>query len=148
MHPMAQTNRQTDRQTDGHCDSKTLSAQWDDSVKILYLASSTGRLFSCMSQLRTLPWELLRFTRKYTLSKRICYSIVFQYFSGKVISLRISLGSGYIFCYPPFCPNTDSLSTEHWMICSLCKIYFYWVQVYTLYTVQYCVMWKKIHSTL
>ena len=31
---MAQTDKQTDRQTYGHCDSKTESAQWANSVKI------------------------------------------------------------------------------------------------------------------
>ena len=39
--------------------------------KILYWASSTGCIFSRIAQLRTLVWQLLIFTRKYTL-----YSIV------------------------------------------------------------------------
>ena len=30
---MVQTDKQTDTQTDGHCDSKTESAHWENSVK-------------------------------------------------------------------------------------------------------------------
>ena len=47
--------------------------------KIPYWASSTGSIFSCTSQLRNLVWQLLRFTRKYTLSRRIYHSIAFRY---------------------------------------------------------------------
>ena len=43
-----------------------------------YWASSTGRIFSRIAQLRTLALQLLRFTRKYTLSRRIYSSIVNQ----------------------------------------------------------------------
>ena len=46
--------------------------------KIPYWASSTGRIFSRIAQLRTLALQLLRFTRKYTLSRRIYSSIVNQ----------------------------------------------------------------------
>ena len=41
-------------------------------------ASSTGRILSRIAQLRTLAWQLLRFTRKYTLSRRIYSSIVYS----------------------------------------------------------------------
>ena len=43
--------------------------------KIPYLASFTGHIFSSIAQLRPLVWQLLRFTKKYTFSRRIYYSI-------------------------------------------------------------------------
>ena len=42
--------------------------------KFLYWASFTGHIFSRIAQLSTLAWQLLRFTRKYTLTGRIYYS--------------------------------------------------------------------------
>ena len=47
--------------------------------KMPYWASSTGRIFSRITQFRTLVWQLLRFTRQYTLSWRIYYSVIFRY---------------------------------------------------------------------
>ena len=47
---------------------------------ILFWASSTGHVFSRIALLRTPAWQLLRFTRKYMLSRRIYYSIVFQHY--------------------------------------------------------------------
>ena len=41
--------------------------------------NSTERIFSCIAGLRILAWKLLRFTRKYTLSRRIYFSIVVKY---------------------------------------------------------------------
>ena len=46
--------------------------------KLLYWASSTGRIFSRIDQFRTLAWQLLRFTRKYTMSRRIYSFIIFN----------------------------------------------------------------------
>ena len=53
--------------------------------KIRYWASSNGHIISRIAQLRTLAWQLLRFTRKYSLSWRIYYSIVFKVFHCLVI---------------------------------------------------------------
>ena len=47
--------------------------------EILYWARSTGHMFSRIAQWRTLAWQLLRLTRKYTLSNRIYYSIALKY---------------------------------------------------------------------
>ena len=55
--------------------------------KILYWASSTARIFSRIAQLRTLAWQLWKFTRKYTLPRRRYFSIVFFFMYSFVRSL-------------------------------------------------------------
>ena len=45
-----------------------------------YWASSTGQIFSCIANLRTLAWQLQKFTKKYTLSRKAYCNSYFSVF--------------------------------------------------------------------
>ena len=67
-------------------------------IKISKWASSTECIFSHIAKLRTLAWQLLGFTRIYTLSPRMYLSIVFSSYQ-QVIENNLSKCVRYILIY-------------------------------------------------